>query len=120
MSFQAVCESRIVCFTCAGTRVDHDVHGGQLMLMKAKRFAHQTFHAIAPDRIAHESSGDRQTEPRMGTIIMPRKNGEEVIGEATRVFVDAIEFGFMAKALCRGERPRVNLQVGDGQCTRRG
>lgn len=50
---------------------------------------------------------------------MPREDGKEIICETARVFVDAIEFGFLPETLCRCERPRVNLQVEDRKSTRR-
>lgn len=50
---------------------------------------------------------------------MPCEDGKDIIGEAACVFVNAIEFGFLPETLCRCERPRVNLQVGDREGTRR-
>lgn len=42
---------------------------------------------------------------------MAREHCKQGIAEAARVFIDAIEFGFVAEALCRSERQGVNLQV---------
>ena len=111
MFFQALRKRRVVCIASAGARVDYDVHRGQFMLMQTKRFTNQTLDAIATNRIADQASSDRQTQSRMRTAIMPCKDGEEIISEAARVFVDAIEFAFLPETLCRCERPRVVLQL---------
>jgi hypothetical protein len=119
MFFQAVRERRIVSLARARAGIDDDVHGRQLVLMQAKRFPQQALDAVASNRITDESCRDRQTQPRMGTIVMPRKDGKEVVSEATSVFVDAIEIGFVPETLCRCERPRVSLQVRGRKSTRR-
>jgi hypothetical protein len=111
MFFQALRERRVICVASAGARVDYDVHRGQFMLMQTKRFTNQALDAIATNRIADQASSDRQTQSRMRTAIMPCENGEEIISEAARLFVDAVEFGFLSETLCRCERPRVDLQL---------
>ena len=58
MFFQAVRNGCVIRITRTGARVDHDIHGGQLMLMKTKRFANQSFDSIAADRIPNDTSSD--------------------------------------------------------------
>ncbi len=91
--------------------VDDDVDGGQFMLMQPKRFTNQTSDAVTPDCITDHSRRDRQAQPGMRSAIVTREDGEEVVGDASRVAIDAIEFRFLPEAVCRCERPRRELQA---------
>jgi len=82
------------------------------MLMLAKGFAYQAFDMITAHRVADDARRNGKTESRLAAAIVACEDGEEIIGETACVAIDAIEFGFLPKALCRFERPRVGLQVG--------
>lgn len=91
--------------------VDDDVDCGQFMLMQTKGFANQTPDAIASNCIANDTRRDRESQPGMRSAIVARKDGEQIVGEAACVSIDAIEFGFLPEAMCRSERPGRMLQV---------
>lgn len=82
------------------------------MLVQTEGFANQTFDAIAPNGVSDHPRRNRQPQACMGLAILARENGKVAIGEASSVLIDAIEFGFLPEAMCRCERPRLNLQAG--------
>lgn len=55
----------------------------------------------------------------MRSAIVAREDGEQIVGEAACVSIDAIEFGFLPEAVCRSERPGRRLQVECLMSTRR-
>lgn len=81
------------------------------MLMQTEGFADQSFDAIASNGVSYHSRRNRQPQASVGQAILARENGEVTIGEASRVLIDAIEFGFLPEAVCRCERPRLSLQA---------
>lgn len=112
MSLQAAHDARIVGIAGGATRVDDDVHGRQFMLMVSKRFSDQPFEPVAPNRVADDARGNRQTQTCNRPVVGANENGEEGIGEAPRILIDAIEIRFVMKTLRRGERPGDCLQAG--------
>jgi hypothetical protein len=81
------------------------------MLMLTKRLANQAFEAIAPNGVADHARGDRKSKAGLGSAVGSRKNGEQIIGGAARLAIDAIELGFLPETLCRSKRPCLNLQT---------
>ena len=106
MFFKTTCDGWIICITSARARIDDDIDGRQLMLVKPKRFSDQAFDAIAPHGIANESRRHRQSESCCGATIGTNENRKLCIGETSRIFVDAIEVRFVMKSLRRSERSR--------------
>lgn len=99
MALEAARDRGVVRVASGGTRIDDEIHCGQLMLMLAKRFAYETFDAIAADGIPHDAGGDRQSKAGHGRAGVTRKYREESVGRAARIPIHAIEFGFLPEAL---------------------
>ena len=81
------------------------------MLMLPKRFANQAFDAVTPHGVADDARGDRKSKTGLASTVGSCKDGEQIIGGAARLTIDAIEFGFLPETLCRIERPCLNLQT---------
>ena len=99
MTLEAARDRGIVRIASGGTRIDDEIHCGQLMLMLAKRFAYEAFDAIAADGIPHDAAGDRQSKSRHARAGIARKYREESVSRAARIAIHAIEFGFLPEAL---------------------
>jgi hypothetical protein len=120
VSFEASRDGRIAAIAGCRARIDDDVHGRQLVLVRPKRFAHESLDAIATHRATDDTRGNSQTEPRDGGIVGACEDSEESIGAASSVAVDAIKVGFLPESLSRGERPRASLQVPTTNACERG
>lgn len=79
--------------------------------MLAKRLTDQALDAIAADGVTDDAGGNRKSKAWRGAAGAARENREKCVGEAARITIDAIEFGFLPEALRRFERPRRCLQV---------
>ncbi|HKU14531.1 MAG TPA: hypothetical protein VJQ52_09060 [Steroidobacteraceae bacterium] len=99
MALEAARDRGIVRVASCGTRIDDEIHCGQLMLMLAERFADEAFDAVAADGVPHDAGGDRQSKAGHGRAGVTRKYREESVGRAARIPIHAIEFGFLPEAL---------------------
>lgn len=105
MLFEAAHDRGVVRIARTGTRIDDEIHCGQLMLMLAKRFPDQALDAITAHRIPHDAGSDRQSKAGNGCAGVSRKYREAGVGRAARVTIHAIEFGFLPETLRGFERP---------------
>ena len=120
MLFETANDGRVVCVARAAACVDDDIDGWQFMLVLAKRFADEALDAITPYRSADDAGGNRKSKARSRATGVARENREESVGEAARITINAVEFGFLPEALRRLERPCVSLQVGESNERARG
>src|SRR5690606_8106389 len=119
VSFQTRYDLRIIRVAHTRARVDDDVDCRQLALVQAKGLAHQALDAITPYRVADDLRRHRQTEPRVPRSIAAREDCKQLVGEAARLAIDAVELGFFPETLRRLKRPCSTLQVGGRTNTRR-
>lgn len=111
MPFEAAHDRCIVSVAGACASVDNDVDGGQLMLVKSKRFADQSFQVIASDGATDDTGRNRQPQAGLRAFIATNENGEQRIGKPSRILVDAVEIRFVMETLRRSKRPGESLQV---------
>jgi hypothetical protein len=95
----------------SSARVDHDIRGGQVMLVVPKRFSYQSLDMVTPDRVSHDAGAYCQSQARLRTGTGACENGEQAIGRTFRVTVNAVEFGLVMETLRRSERPGECVQV---------
>jgi hypothetical protein len=85
------------------------------MLVMSERFANQTLQVIAPHGTADDACRNRKSQTSMRDIIATNENGEQRIGETSRILIDAVEVRFVMESLRRSERPGESLQVTRGK-----
>lgn len=77
MTFEAAQDRIIVGVSHSASGVDHDICGGQTMLVKAKRLPHQALDQIAPDRVSDVPCRHGQPEAGGSVGVGANQHGEE-------------------------------------------
>jgi len=91
MSFEATHDGLVVGIAGTGSAVDHDIHCREQMLMVAEGFADEAFDLVPSHGIADDARRYGESETRGSSCIRSNEDGEHRIGEATCIFIDAIE-----------------------------
>lgn len=74
---------------------DH-VQRRKLLLAQSKALTHHTLHPIAVDRAAGGADADREPEAGVIEAVRTRDHGEEGVGHALALTVDAVELWLVA------------------------